>query len=76
MEVFEYLIEQRIKGLNLNVVGVMIESYLDEGKQPVEVKLGESNSKENVKPRLSVTDACISESDLEKALERTYLKLS
>ncbi len=76
LEVFEYLVDQRVRGLNPNVVGVMIESYLDEGKQDKGLKLGELGSKEKVKPRLSVTDACISEIDLESALASAYLKLS
>lgn len=76
LEVFKYLIDQKAGGLNPNVVGVMIESYLDEGKQDKGLKLGESRSKEKVKPRLSVTDACISESDLENALTMAYQKLS
>ncbi|MDD4803887.1 MAG: 3-deoxy-7-phosphoheptulonate synthase [Candidatus Pacebacteria bacterium] len=76
LEVFKYLIDQKAGGLNPNVVGVMIESYLDEGKQDKGLKLGEPGSKEKVKPRLSVTDACISESDLENALAMAYQKLS
>lgn len=76
LEVFEYLVDQRVKGLNPNVVGVMIESYLDGGKQDKELKLGEAGSKEKVKPRLSVTDACISGLELENALATAYQKLS
>jgi 3-deoxy-7-phosphoheptulonate synthase len=76
LKVLEYLIDQRVKGLNPNVVGVMIESYLNGGKQDNGLKLGELGSKEKVKSRLSVTDACISESDLENALAAAYQKLS
>ena len=76
LKVLEYLIDQRVRELNPNVVGVMIESYLDEGKQDKGLKLGEPGSREKVKPRLSATDACISESDLEDALAVTFQKLN
>jgi 3-deoxy-7-phosphoheptulonate synthase len=69
VEVAMYIVNQRVSS-NQDVVGLMIESYLDEGRQAV--KLGEHDSKGKVKPRLSVTDACISQDQLDSLLEEAY----
>lgn len=74
LEVLDYLINARVLG-DENVVGVMIESYLKEGKQSKDLKLGVAGSRERVEPGLSVTDACISKSDLENALATMFQKL-
>jgi 3-deoxy-7-phosphoheptulonate synthase len=73
IDVVDYLIKERGSGVSNNVVGIMIESYIDGGKQNKDLKLGKIDSKEKIEPRLSLTDACISESDLEKVLEGIYL---
>jgi 3-deoxy-7-phosphoheptulonate synthase len=69
LDVAMYIVDQRISG-NQDVVGLMIESYLDEGRQTV--KLGERDSAGKIKPRFSVTDSCISEGSLELLLEKIY----
>lgn len=72
VDVARDVVRQRVSG-NHNLVGLMFEGYHEGGKQTV--KLGEKDSRKKVKPRLSVTDACLPQDDLEKLLEEIYLTL-
>lgn len=58
-------IHHRIQKGEDGIIGVMMEVYLDEGKQSV--KLGVKGAPEQVVPRLSVTDKCLSFADFEVA---------
>lgn len=52
---------------NSKIVGLMVESNLEEGKQAIEI--------ENLKKGVSVTDSCISFSEAEKLVNEAYEQL-
>jgi 3-deoxy-7-phosphoheptulonate synthase len=66
--VWRNVIEQRLAENN-SLVGVMLESYIREGKQVV------SNNTKNLQYGLSVTDACIGWQQTAKILRQTYIAL-
>ena len=61
-------IARRIKKGEQGIIGVMLEVYLDGGKQ--QVKLGVPGASKHVKPRLSVTDKCLSFEEFKTAFEQ------
>jgi 3-deoxy-7-phosphoheptulonate synthase len=72
--VFRSVLDQ-IKGGDKNIIGLMLESYLDEGKQNG-VRLGTKEAHGKLKPRLSVTDGCISIQELSNLLKEGYNTIS
>lgn len=67
--VFENVIQQIIEG-NQSIVGLMLESHLYEGNQPL------SSNLEKLKYGVSVTDKCIGWNETEKIILAAYEKLS
>ena len=67
--VFESIIQQIIDG-NTSIVGMMLESNLDEGNQSIPSKL------EQLKYGISVTDKCIGWEETEKIILAAYEKLT
>ena len=67
--VFESIIKQILDG-NTSIVGMMLESNLDEGNQSIPSKL------EQLKYGISVTDKCIGWEETEKIILAAYEKLS
>ena len=67
--VLENVIQQIVDG-NTSIVGVMLESNLYEGNQPM------SGKREELKYGVSVTDKCISWDETEKSILAAYQKLS
>lgn len=67
--VFENVIQQIIDG-NKSIVGLMLESHLYEGNQPL------SSNLEKLKYGVSVTDKCIGWNETEKTILAAYEKLS
>ena len=68
-KVLNDVIKQRITG-NKNIIGVMIESNLDEGKQSL--KFG---CKNDLKKGVSITDSCISFETTERIIMNAYYSL-
>lgn len=66
---FESAIQQVVDG-NTSIVGMMLESHLSEGNQPIPSKL------EELKYGVSVTDKCIGWEETEKLILAAYEKLS
>jgi 3-deoxy-7-phosphoheptulonate synthase len=67
--VFENVIQQILDG-NQSIVGLMLESHLYEGNQPL------SSNLEKLKYGVSVTDKCIGWNETEKIILAAYEKLS
>ena len=67
--VFENVIQQILDG-NKSIVGLMLESHLYEGNQPL------SSNLEKLKYGVSVTDKCIGWKETEKIILAAYEKLS
>jgi 3-deoxy-7-phosphoheptulonate synthase len=67
--VFEKVIQQILDG-NTSIVGMMLESNLDEGNQTIPKKL------EQLKYGVSVTDKCIGWEETEKIILAAYKKLN
>ncbi len=67
--VLENVIQQIVDG-NTSIVGVMLESNLYEGSQPM------TGKREDLKYGVSVTDKCISWDETEKSILAAYQKLS
>jgi 3-deoxy-7-phosphoheptulonate synthase len=68
-EVARSVIDQRVAGNNA-LIGLMVESYLQEGNQPVSANL------EELHYGVSVTDACVSWETTERMLRSAYERLS
>lgn len=68
-EVARNVIEQRAGG-NTALIGLMIESYLGEGNQPIPVDIS------NLQYGVSITDACVSWVTTERILRRAHERLS
>ena len=66
-------IARRIKKGEEGIIGVMMEVYLDHGKQ--QVTLGVLGAEKKILPRLSVTDKCLSFEEFQAAFEQA-LKIS
>ena len=60
-EVLDSVAEQISQG-NRSIIGVMLESYIEEGNQPIPADL------KLIRPGVSITDACISWTTTEAAL--------
>ncbi|WP_251360093.1 3-deoxy-7-phosphoheptulonate synthase [Kangiella sp. TOML190] len=65
--VFHDILQQKQAG-NQSIIGVMLESHLKEGNQPI------SASKDKLDYGVSITDACISWQTTETLLETAYQK--
>ena len=72
-EVFEEVIRQ-IKNGNNNIIGTMIESNLNEGRQPIPHDLANFDVKK-LRYGTSITDSCISWEETEALLLNTYESL-
>ncbi|MFO1487007.1 MAG: 3-deoxy-7-phosphoheptulonate synthase [Verrucomicrobiota bacterium] len=68
-DVWHSIIEQRVAGTT-SLIGAMIESYLHEGAQPIPKNLAE------LRPGVSITDACISWETTERMLRWGFETLS
>jgi 3-deoxy-7-phosphoheptulonate synthase len=68
-EVFRSLVDQRLAGATA-LIGAMIESYLEEGNQPVPKNLAD------LRPGVSVTDACISWQTTDRMLREAHERLT
>ncbi len=68
-DVWRSIIEQRVGGTR-SLIGAMIESYLNEGSQPIPENLKE------LRPGVSITDACISWETTERMLRWGYETLA
>ena len=66
---FENAIQQIVDG-NTSIVGMMLESHLSEGNQPIPSKL------EDLKYGVSITDKCISWEETEKLILAAYEQLN
>ena len=66
-------VTSRIEKGEKGIIGLMMEVYLDEGQQ--KIKLGVPGAPELVKPRISVTDKCLSFAEFKSAFEQV-LKIS
>jgi 3-deoxy-7-phosphoheptulonate synthase len=67
--VWQNLIAQRLDG-NDSLAGIMLESYLQEGSQPIPKNLTE------LKPGVSVTDACVGWETTERLIRMAHERLS
>ncbi len=68
-DVWRSIIEQRVTGSRA-LIGAMVESYLDEGNQPI------PNNPAELRYGVSITDACISWETTERMLRWGYEQLS
>jgi len=68
-DVWHSIIEQRVAGSRA-LMGAMVESYLHEGSQPIPKNLAE------LRPGVSITDACISWETTERMLRWGYERLA
>jgi 3-deoxy-7-phosphoheptulonate synthase len=68
-EVWRSVIDQRIAG-NRSLIGLMVESYLEEGSQPFPAK-GAA-----LKPGVSITDACVGWEQTERMLRWAHERLA
>ena len=66
-------VTSRIEKGEKGIIGLMMEVYLDEGQQ--KIKLGVPGAPELIKPRISVTDKCLSFEEFKSAFEQV-LKIS
>ncbi len=66
--VWQHIIEQRVAG-SQSVIGVMLESNLEEGSQPLTTDL------KQLRYGVSITDACLGWADTEALLRRGYASL-
>jgi 3-deoxy-7-phosphoheptulonate synthase len=66
-EVARVVVEQRARG-NTSLIGLMIESYLEEGNQPVA-------NRAELKYGVSITDACVNWATTERMLREAHAKL-
>ena len=66
--VWQHLIEQRVAG-GRTVIGVMLESNLEEGAQPLAADL------KQLRYGVSITDACLGWKDTEAMLRKGYQAL-
>lgn len=66
LQVLADVVEQKASG-NQSVFGVMLESHLNEGKQPLDLS--------NLQYGVSVTDACLGWEDTEQAIRELHGKL-
>ena len=67
--VLKSVIQQRVNG-NKNIIGVMIESNINEGKQKLDMEC-----KQKLKKGVSITDSCISFETTERIIIEAYYRL-
>lgn len=67
-EVARVVVEQRARG-NKALIGLMVESYLEEGNQPV------AGNRAELKYGVSITDACVNWTTTERMLREAHSKL-
>jgi 3-deoxy-7-phosphoheptulonate synthase len=67
-EVARVVVDQRVGG-NKALIGLMVESFLEEGNQPVA-------SRAELKYGVSITDACVNWATTERMLREAHAKLS
>ncbi|NDB74924.1 MAG: 3-deoxy-7-phosphoheptulonate synthase, partial [Verrucomicrobia bacterium] len=67
--VWQHLIEQRVAG-SQSIIGVMLESNLEEGSQPLVADL------KQLRYGMSITDACLGWKDTEVLLRKGYEALA
>jgi 3-deoxy-7-phosphoheptulonate synthase len=68
-EVARVVVNQRAHG-NKALIGLMVESYLEEGNQPV------ATNRAELKYGVSITDACVNWTTTERMLREAYAKLA
>jgi 3-deoxy-7-phosphoheptulonate synthase len=68
-EVARVVVDQRARG-NKALIGLMVESYLEEGNQPV------SENRAELKYGVSITDACVNWTTTERMLREAHAKLA
>jgi 3-deoxy-7-phosphoheptulonate synthase len=68
-EVARSVIDQRVQG-NDALIGLMLESYLEEGNQPV------TENRAELKYGVSITDACLNWTSTERILREAHAKLT
>ena len=64
-EVWKSVVHQRAAG-NVGLIGLMVESYLEEGSQPIPKRLGE------LRHGVSITDACVGWETTERMLRHGH----
>jgi 3-deoxy-7-phosphoheptulonate synthase len=62
------VVDQRARG-NKALIGLMVESYLEEGNQPV------ASNRAELKYGVSITDACVNWTTTERMLREAHAKL-
>jgi 3-deoxy-7-phosphoheptulonate synthase len=67
-EVGRVVVDQRARG-NKALIGLMVESYLEEGNQPV------TGNRAELKYGVSITDACVNWTTTERMLREAHAKL-
>ena len=67
-EVARVVVDQRARG-NKALIGLMVESYLEEGNQPV------ASNRAELKYGVSITDACVNWTTTERMLREAHAKL-
>ncbi|MGI6458166.1 MAG: 3-deoxy-7-phosphoheptulonate synthase [bacterium] len=72
--VWECCVDQRIAG-NEYIIGLMLESHLHEGNQPIPTDLSRLGDPSQLKYGVSITDACISWETTEELIRYAYGKL-
>jgi len=68
-EVWKSVVEQRTGG-DAALIGLMVESYLEEGSQPIPKRLSE------LRPGVSITDACVGWKTTERMLRHGHEAMS
>jgi len=64
-QVWRSVIQQRVGG-NTTLIGLMVESYLEEGNQPIPKRLAE------LRHGVSITDACVGWETTERMLRHGH----
>jgi 3-deoxy-7-phosphoheptulonate synthase len=67
-EVWQNLVQQRIAG-NRDLIGLMVESNLEEGSQPIPA------DRRQLRYGVSVTDACVGWETTERMLRHAYAQM-
>ena len=67
-EVWQNLVQQRVAG-NRDLIGLMVESNLEEGNQPIPA------DRRQLRYGVSVTDACVGWETTERMLRHAYAQM-
>ena len=73
-KVFNNIINQ-IKGGNNNIIGIMLESNINEGNQKLIINENNKSNKNELKYGVSITDSCISIDNTKKIILQSYIDL-